>query len=338
MNLRKFGLVIGMLMVLGAQLFAQDNGKLSGYMFGDYYYVAANHNKNIEDTNGFWMRRIYLTYDKGLSDGFSMRFRMEMSSSGDFSTKGKMTPFVKDAYLKWKNERHSIYLGQSSTPTWDLIEHFWGYRSVEKTPLDLQKFGSSRDFGIAFKGALDSGKKVGYHVMFANGSGTGTENNKGKKILASINAKTDAGFIVEGYFDFEERPGETNRYTLQGFAGYDNKSFRLGAMYAHQGRQVAGADNMTLDIGSIFGAAKLSEKLWGYARVDKMFDPNSSGPGISYIPFDGTAKSTLLIGGLDYRPAKNIHLMPNVEAVVYSNDGANPDNDVIPRFSFYYKF
>lgn len=43
---------------------AEKPGKWSGYMFGDFYYYAANHDKNFESQNGLWFRRIYLGYDR----------------------------------------------------------------------------------------------------------------------------------------------------------------------------------------------------------------------------------------------------------------------------------
>lgn len=335
MKPKLFVLTIGILFLMVGSILAQ--GKISGYMFGDYYYMAANHNEDIEGSNGFWFRRIYVTYDQGLSDEVSMQFRIEMNSAGNFTSTSNLSPFVKDAYLKWKRDRHSIYIGISSTPTWGMIEKFWGYRPAEKTPLDLQKFGSSRDFGVALKGNWDSGIRVSYHLMFGNGSGNGSENNEGKKVMLALGGKTEGGIVVEGYVDFEERPGKTNRYTLQGFAGYESESFRIGAQFAHQNRQVDGADDMKLQIGSVFAAAKFSEKVWGFARVDRQFDPNPDGARISYLPFDNTAKSTLLLGGLDFTPTKNVHFMPNIEAVLYGeNGGASPDTDIIPRVTFYY--
>jgi hypothetical protein len=337
MRLKVLVVGFGMFVVLTGNVFPQE--KISGYMFGDFYYVAANHNKDLQDQNGFWFRRIYFTYDQALSENFDIRFRIEMNSAGDFTTKTKLNPFVKDAYLKWKRDRHSIIFGISPTPTWDVIERVWGYRSVEKTPLDLQKFGSSRDFGLAFKGSLDSGKRVNYHFMIANGGGTSSENNAGKKILFSLSAKLNKNIIVEGYADFEERPGRTNRNTLQGFAAYQHENFRIGVQFAHQNRQVAqGVDDLKLQILSVFAAAKLSERTWGFARIDRTFDPNPDGVKISYIPFDATAESTFLLAGLDFRPIKNVHLMPNVEAVFYDENDASvsPDTDVIPRVTFYY--
>ncbi len=315
-----------------------SEGKISGYMFGDYYYVASNHEKDIEDQNGFWFRRIYLTYDQGLEENFSTRLRLEMNSAGDFTSRDKLEPVVKDAYLKWKYSGHSLIFGIQSVPTWGLIEKMWGYRSVEKTPLDLQKFASSRDFGLAVKGSLDSQKRVNYHFMFGNGSGNGSENNDGKKVMFSLSTKLAGNFIVEGYADFEERPGTANRTTVQGFAGYQSKNLRVGAQYAHQSRQVApGVDDLKLQIGSVFATAKISEKVWGFARVDHLMDPNPDGANISYLPFDASAKANLFLAGLDFRPIQNVRIMPNIEAVFYDKaGGARPDTDLIPRVTFYY--
>lgn len=317
-----------------------SDGKISGYMFGDYYYVASNHDEDLENQNGFWFRRIYLTYDQGLEENFSVRLRLEMNSAGDFTSKDKLEPVVKDAYLKWKHSGHSFIFGIQSVPTWGLIEKMWGYRSVEKTPLDLQKFGSSRDFGLAVKGSLDSKKRVNYHFMFGNGSSNGSENNDGKKVMFSLSTKLASNFIVEGYADFEERPGTANRTTLQGFAGYQSKSLRLGVQYAHQNRQVApGVDDLKLQIGSVFATAKISEKVWGFARVDRLFDPNPDGAKISYLPFDVSAKAKLFLAGLDFRPIENVRIMPNVEAVFYDKVGGDrPDTDLIPRVTLFYSW
>lgn len=338
--MKQLSWTLTMLLFITNFAIAQEEGKITGYMFGDYWYMASNHNKALEDQNGFWFRRIYLTYDQGLSEDFDIRFRIEMNSAGDFTSKTNLEPFMKDAYLKWKHHRHSIIFGISPTPTWEVIESAWGYRSVEKTPLDLQKFGSSRDFGLAFKGSLDEEKKVRYHLMFANGSGTSSENNPGKKVLFSLSAKLYKNVVVEGYADFEARPGSTDRYTLQGFVAYQQENVRFGVQLAHQKRQVgAGAKDLKLQIASVFTAVRLSGKAWGFARFDRTFDANPDGPKISYIPFEATTKSNFVVAGLDITPISTVHIIPNVEAVVYDKvAGVRPTTDVIPRITFYYKW
>ena len=320
---------------------AQDSGKISGYMFGDYYYVAKNHSKKIEGDNGFWFRRIYITYDRKLSKEFKIRFRMELNSPGDFKTKDKLKPAAKDAYLKWTRNNHSIIFGISPTPTWDVIEKIWGYRSVVKTPLDLQKFGSSRDFGIVFKGALDSGKKLSYHLMIANGNSNSSEVGGGKKVLFSLTARPGGGVVLEAYADADDRKGGKRRYTLQGFAGVEGKKSRIGLQFARQARRNGpSADDTILQILSVFGTAQLSHKTWLFARLDRTFDPNPDGAKISYIPFAPNAESTFIVTGLDFRPIKDVHIMPNVELVLYggTDSGVTPDSDIIPRLTWYYKF
>lgn len=325
---------VGVIWVANGQ--AQD-GKLSGYMFGDAYYVASNHDSSLEDENGFWFRRIYFTYDHNLSDEFAVRFRLELNSPGDFETRAKLEPFLKDGYLQWKKSNHAIIIGLSPTPMWNYLEDVWGYRSVEKTPADLYDFGSSRDFGIAVKGKLDEAKKTRYHFMLSNGSSTRSETNKGKKVALALGRQLSSHLSVEIYGDFEERPGRTNRYSAQGFLAYTAPNYRVGAQLVHQTRQLETGGEAQLQVGSVFATAKFQEKLWGFARYDRALDAISDGPGISYLPLDGGSKFNFLLLGVDYQPHEQVHFMPNVEIVIYdSANGTNPDPDIIPRLTFFY--
>lgn len=336
-NRRKSVLIFFSLMTYATAGFAQ--GEISGYMFGDVYYVARNHRSDIEGENGFWFRRIYFTYDHAISGEFSTRFRVEMNSPGDFETKAKLEPFVKDAYLKWTKSNHAIILGMSPTPMWGYLEKFWGFRAVEKTPADLLKFSSSRDLGVAVKGELGQSKKTHYHFMLSNGSGTRSETNQGKKVALALGQQIAQRVTVEVYADFEERPGATNRVTAQGVLTYEGEKFRIGVQLVHQIRQREGGDDLKLRVGSIFAVAHLSEKFDGFVRFDRAFNPLSDGPGISYLPVAGSAKFNFLLFGIDYQPHKQVHFMPNVEMVFYnSTNGSSPDSDIIPRLTFFYSW
>ena len=333
--------LLGILVLVSLSAAAQgraEAGKISGYMFSDFYWVAANHDTSLENRNGFWFRRIYFTYDQGLSKAFSTRLRMEMSSPGDFTTSGKIEPFVKDAYLEWKHEGHKVIFGLSPTPTWDVVEKIWGYRAVEKSPLDLQKFGSSRDFGIAVKGHLDADKRFAYHAMVANGSGTKSETNEEKKALGSFGFHPCSSVTLEFYADWEDR-GDPTRYTLQGFAAYRTDDYRAGVLYARQTETQTGHPDENREVLSLFGVARVSDRVNLLGRFDHNFDPAHA--GISYLPFDPTAESSnLIVAGIDFEPAHDVHIMPNVETVIYGDvpGGTSPDTDVMPRLTFYYKF
>ena len=41
--------------------------RISGYMFGDYYYFGDDHDPKSDEQHGFWFRRVYLTYDHNLA-------------------------------------------------------------------------------------------------------------------------------------------------------------------------------------------------------------------------------------------------------------------------------
>ena len=65
---------------------AEPSWRISGLMFGDYYWFAADHRDVLEEQNGFWLRRIFLTYDQKFSEAFSTRVRLEMNSPGPTTT------------------------------------------------------------------------------------------------------------------------------------------------------------------------------------------------------------------------------------------------------------
>ena len=326
------------------QLLAQDSSAdppvdISGYAFGDYYWMAANHDSDLEDRNGFRFRRIYLTFDKSLSDAFDARLRLEMRSPGDFTSTTRLDPFVKNAYLRWKlSNRHQAHIGLSPTPTLNVVDEFWGYRWVEKSLLDLQKMATSADMGLALRGSLDSGEQLRYHFMVSNGSGTRGESDQGKKVLLSLGLYPSDSVILELYSDYESRPLNTNRRTFQSFLAYQAQWGRLGFQYVHQTR--SGTPDLQLDALSLFGVAKLSPATSLFWRYDRMFDPNPDGAGISYIPFHPGAKSNFFLTGIDLKVHERFSLLPNVEVVRYDKlqDGTRPKSDLIPRVTFFYRF
>ena len=277
----KISIVIIFCIVTLSNLYANED-KFSGLMFGDVYWVAANHDSALKNQNGIRFRRIFFTYNNKLSDVFSIRFRLEANSSGDFLTKSKMYPFIKDAYVKWKLGKHSIYLGLSPSPTWEFVEKLWGYRSVEKTLMALQKLGSSRDMGIAFKGSLDQNNKVQYHLIIGDGNGESSENDKGKKVMCLLTVELVKNLFLHGYVDWNDLPAGKDCYSIKGFLCYKTSSFRAAAQFVHQTRQHGnGIDDQELKFGSVFAAAKIGNKIWGLARMDRAFDPNPDSEKIS---------------------------------------------------------
>lgn len=319
--------------------------RLNGLVYSDFYTVLNHHNEDLEGENGFWARRVYLTYDNNFARNFSTRFRLEMNSPGDFSTNQKLEPFVKDLYLNWSiNQNHSFIAGLSATPTWGLVESVWGYRSVEKSPSDLHKLGSSRDFGVALRGEFGERGNIKYHAMLGNGSGTGAETNEWKKFMLSLGWWLTDNLVVEAYGEYN-RTSETRTVSaVHGFLGYVSDNFNAGAMYVAQFNtvEISGSsdETETLDVASLFANFKLADKWTALLRADHMFTANPRGPTIDYIPFSDQAESTLLLFGIDFEPVRNVHVIPNIETVIYGDapDGSSPNSDVIFRTTLYYRF
>lgn len=337
------GLLCVWLLVSVTQAFAQNadkKGTFSGRVYSDIYYMLSNHNEDLEGQNGIRFRRIYATYEYTFTDAVSTRLRLEMDNVGDFTTAEKMAPVVKDAYLKWDTGQHAFYAGIAGSPTWGVVEDVWGYRSMEKTPLDLQGLGSSRDFGLAAKGVLDNSGRLNYHAMIGNGNSNSSESDKGKKMMLSLSYQLTGQLVIEAYGDYESRDGTDDVYTWQGFMAYQSDALVVGGMYAAQSNTGNNAD--VLDIASAFTHFKLGDKTKGVLRVDHMFSPNPAGSGIDYLPFSPIAESTLLIAGVDIQPIQNVHIMPNVETVFYTNtEPANvedPATDIQPRLTLFYRF
>jgi len=312
--------------------------KISGLAFGDYYWMAASHDESLKDRNGFWFRRLYLTFDKAMTERLDMRLRFEMNSTGDFTSDNRLEPFAKDAWARWKfTDQHQAYLGLSPTPTMNVVDEIWGYRFLEKSLLDLQRIGATRDLGVAFRGSFGSEQKVRYHFMFGNGSSTRGEIDRGKGTLVSLGFYPNDSLVLEFYGDYNQLP-EADRNTYSAFLAYKRDWGRLAIQYAHQERK--GLSPVDLDLMSFFGVVNVSPKVTLIGRYDRMFDPNPEGPLIPYLPIDPTASFHFFLAGIDWKVTEEFSLLPNIEVVRYDKreDGTRPATDVIPRVTFFYRF
>jgi len=321
--------ILLMLFISSNFVFAGDSagGKVSGYMFGDYYYEFSNPDDSLDalNQNGFQFRRIYLTYDNDISGDFSVRFRLEMKSEAGET----ITPFIKNAYLTWKNfiPNATIYFGAQGTPIWKVSEKTWGYRSVEKTIMDKRKVGSSSDMGLAVKGKLSESSSFGYHVLVANGEGKKGEKNQYKKVFVSLPIKILEDFQLVPYADYEGVADNKNKQLLALFAGVKKESFQGGIEVFQKTHEKANNGKDIVENGiSVFGSVKLTEELRGFARYDMYeLDTDTKDDGNNYI-----------VAGLDVKLAKNVHLMPNVKMESYETNGKDPMTQ--GAVTFFYKF
>ena len=350
-----------LLMLLFTTLsFAQDatnRFKFGGLMFGDYFYNSANITPANVNLNGFQFRRIYFTSDIFVNDDFDARFRLESDQSANSNTAGgKLGVMVKDAYLKWKGifSGSDLFFGISPTPAFDISENAWGYRSLEKTIMDLNGIVSSRDFGVDLKGQLVSGGGVNYWVKIGNNSSNGPAANKFKRYYGLLQFKPVAGFQATIYGDFADKADvadpvtktnkPTNTYVGALFLNYQEKTdFAIGVETFIRTMPNAYAPSKTsaLQDQNSFGISawawvSLSEKFRLVARFDD-YDPNEN----SDRTIVTNSQQTLILAGLDCRVAKNVSIIPNIEMTNYQGYSAPSTGDhmnVVERVTFSFTF
>jgi hypothetical protein len=319
---------------------------ISAYAFGDYYFVTRHHavdaanTKLYEGQNGFWLRRVYLTYDADISDKLKARARLEMNSEGKFSTTAiNISAFVKDAYVSYQFlPLHSLTIGIQEHLSFATIEKFYGYRHVEKTALDLYKIRDSRDFGLSAKGYFDSGKKFAYAVMFGNNSSYRQETNKQKALNARLSFAPTANWLFEVYGDMVQVDITKKDTLLSAFAGFQGDWGRIGVNYLTKTLTETGKTDSKYSLIQAFAVAKMGKKFEALVRYDQTFDPQPSGQD-SYLIIEKGYKTSFFLAGLGWNIHPKFQIMPNVKLVSYKeNKGKKPGSDTYFNVTFYYQF
>ena len=336
------------------------SGKISGLMFGDYYWYYERHQDPISSTNptfiegqhGLWFRRIYFSYDFAYSEKLGTRFRLELNSDGQFAG-GDIVPYLKDAYVRWSYKgRQQLTLGIHPSVTFDWLDGFWGLRHIEKTPADLYRLDSSRDFGFTLHGPIAT-NGLNYAVQLGNESGSGSETQEGKILRVEGRFDRNRGIVLEGFYSFGRRPAGEHRQTAQGVAGFRNDVARAGVQYLWQERK-SGQDDVpdqTITVWSGFAVWDfLPKKANLFFRLDDV-KGNLGGvetglpgaEGIDYWLLSSQAPfKTWILGGEWYlHPA--VRLSPNLELVRYASE-PDPTNfpgkrqDSMLRLTFFWTF
>ena len=359
--------VVCALVSLSAQ--AQVVSKIKGVFYGDYTYNAQNHDTAQEDINAFSIRRVYFTFENNISKNIKTRFRLE-SAHDKYGESSKINPFVKHAYLEWSNliPNHKLYLGIAETNAFKNAENLWGYRSIEKTIMDLQKISSSADMGIALKGDLS--EKVHHWLTLMNGTGYGSsEVDPYKKIGYAFWMTPVEGLILEGYADYEKQDpdkpafkygtdytGSKGYYTFKTLIGYSGLRYSIGLEMFQRTNQESGIKNIHIENDMIVAGDKADVKKTGFSVFGSLITPIPKLKVFGrYDYYDANAEDDVatayedgvlslgkdnevrtLFAGLDYIPVGNLHFMPNIIYSSYTKSGK--DADITARFTVYYKF
>ena len=328
------------LLVIGAA-YAQDNsdfkpsGNLWGYMFGDYAYKTHNDTLsrgggNVQyktpaslssgntvsasnpapanmQTNAFQIRRVYLGYDYQFAPNLSANLVLAHEQNVDGT--GNNTMFLKYANIKWSNifKGSDLVIGQYQTASFATpfgTEPLWGYRSVERTIMDMHNTDASSDLGFSLQGKAwsagpDSIKPtiIGYALQVGNGSSAKPESDIFKKFRGNLYVSTLGQKLTVGLYGDYVPTGlvphyHTSNMTMKVYASFKTEKFRVGAEVFQQTNHnsdifkvadgngsIAAAQNDTatgVQMGwSVFASASIiKNKLNIFARYD-MYNPDT---------------------------------------------------------------
>ena len=329
--------------------------KISGVFFGDYFYNMSRpadslkSYKNGEQTgdkfaNGFSIRRMQLAFGYDFTDKIVGKIRIE-SDGSTFNSDSTFGIFVKDAFLQYNDilPGMNVLAGMISTMSTEFAEGLWGYRSIERIPIDLRKYLSTRDLGVAIRGKFDKEGNFGYGLMFGNNSGTKSEKDRNKRIYGTFTAKPIKELALGLSTDYTWNYKDENQTLFQFDGAYTQKDmFTLGveAFYASKPKKVGNdfVDSLTINglCFAVYANIIILPELAFVARYD-MFDPNTN----SNVKYDSR---NYIVAGLAYSPVKGVRIIPNVQYEMYEN-GKLPNGDdkiidpaITARITFEYKF
>jgi hypothetical protein len=340
-----------------------------------------------ENFTALSFQRIYLGYDYFFNNTFSAHIVLaheefydggttattkddiEGVSVGGAAVGGDLnrTLYIKYCNFEWDNifKGSNLTVGATTTPGFPVTEEpLWGYRSLERTIMDMRGIVSSNDVGINLGGHLwsqkdASGKEnacIGYNIMAANGTNAVPDNDgilstdfsNFHRYYGDVYARVMGDkLIFDLYSDYHVVVPGQNDFVWRGLVGYKDKNWNLSAEYFDEslsnqatytttGSSTVETTGISHNGFSVEGALTLmrdkntnAPKFGLVARYD-MYNPNSNyNANDDYITGGGSNAYTenFMLFALDYQPIKQIHIMPNIWYDGFS-DRANKVTDL----------
>lgn len=303
-----------LLSLLFTSLLAAGDWKINGDTYFDYHFVDV-------DNNAFQINRAYFSIQKNVSDQISYKFQTDVGSGGATD----YTVYLKNAKLDWKTDFGKFTFGLQGMNMFSVQEATWGYRFIEKSAMDLNKYSSSADLGVGWE------RKFGVltpSVLITNGAGyKKAEDDKYKKLSlrllygeSNLKKGLNAGVVVSTE-SVDYATGTGNTLVFGGFAGFATSALRVGAEFDMKSEKLE-KDN-TAQLLSVYGNYKISKKLSGFGRFD-LTDPDIE------IDKDG---ANYIIVGLNYQPEKEFYIAPNM----YLKMPETGDSETTYQVSFRFK-
>jgi len=249
------------------------------------------------DDNAFEIDRVYFQYTDDISDDLFLKIRYDVGREG-VNADGRFAAYLKNAYVDWSCKNGGLLsLGLIGTNSYGTQENTWGYRFIEKSPLDANKFTNTADLGIGYSHSIGN---LNINAQILNGEGYKSEQSDDymatylRLLYGEGNLNKNDGYNIGLVMtSLEGDAGDINLVSL--FGGWASNNLRLGLEY----NQYETVNTETLM--SLYGNYSISETLDMFVRNDIM-------------EIEGVADSDVTTSwiGVVCNPSKGLYISPNV--------------------------
>ncbi|UCH63960.1 MAG: hypothetical protein JSU77_05845 [Fidelibacterota bacterium] len=292
-----------------------DGETFSGIVFYDYTYDLAG-----EGANEFAINRIYFTYGRELSAGIKYKFQTDVGRiavpTAIDTTTGKLTAssetqllaYMKNAKVDWNTDLGLLTIGIQGMNVFNVQEKTWGFRFLDKTPMDRYKFASSADMGIGYSNTLIDNLHIS--VLLTNGTSyKEAEDDTHKKFSAQVvygekDLLSKNGFNAGGTFTrepYDVNSGTEDRILYGVFGGFAGDKLRIGGEFD---QLIDAGSDRTKQIIATYASFKISDKFEAHGYFD-MYDANTKTTG-------DEDNQSYIIAGVNYYPGKGLIIAPNI--------------------------
>ena len=316
-------------------LFAE--GRISGKVF--YNYTTNLDTSGIlNSANGFNMKRAYLTFKNDVNETMSYQVTYDMGNNNNGSAH---TAFLKIASATWKTRYGDISIGMQGMNMFKTMENTWGYRFIQKMPMDTYGFSPSADLGIGLTRKIGS---ISTKALLTNGGGyKRNENDKYKKVSLHIvygepKLNKKDGFNIGSSLSIEphniQSRNKDERLVTGVFTGFSSSRFRVGAEFDTKQER----NNISSDAGAVvtsqiicaYGTYKISKNVSLLTRIDQI-NQNTSKilENLSRVNYDGTR---VFIAGIQYIIDKSLIVAPTFRSTILKE--GDTENKIVLNFQF----
>ena len=289
------------------------DGKIGGITYFDY--------SKTEDESAFNFNRQYFSYAVDMSDDIKFKFISDVGRSWS-GTESRLNIFLKKAQIDYKTSFGKVSMGLIGTNTYGVQEKNWGYRFIEQSAIDKNKFSSTADIGVGFSRSLIDNLNMSLQVV--NGEGfKQPQLDKYHKI--SLNAtygerkinKND-GYNAGVVYSTEATDSDPTNM-ISAFGGFAGMGLRLGGEY-----DMLTKGDTESSIISVSANYSFMDNKDIFLRYD-MYDGDTS------VDKDG---SSYIITGILLSCGNGLSVAPNMRIKSYEYDSKESVTEYKVNFQF----